>query len=395
MKKNINEKQQRFSFRKLSVGLVSAIVGSLFFIVSIATAQGVGAQSIQLAYVTEQELTEHEKNAIVYDVPRKVEKTDATYYLVYRPALSSSVCQTEDASTASSYHIETNQSITPLIQNSVEKAQASPHSLPKTGVFDNLLLGMAGIFTLVLAIKVIKKGKKELASVILLTATGASFLAPTSHAISSQILAKFNHAIEIAEGQSLPVPNDIEGYVYVGYLKESYNEQNNEVSEEKSEDKTLITEVPDNAPNHKLPEVKISEKIVTEDEDIPFETHEIENAALVEGETRVAQEGANGIQTITIQQTIVDGQVLKEEEISSEITKAAIPRVIEIGTKKSDETVVTEVPDSAPSHQVPSIEISEEIASHVESIPFETQEVYDANLAEGVRQTVQVGQAGQ
>ena len=87
MKKNINEKQQRFSFRKLSVGLVSAIVGSLFFIVSIATAQGVGAQSIQLAYVTEQELTEHEKNAIVYDVPRKVEKTDATYYLVYRPAL--------------------------------------------------------------------------------------------------------------------------------------------------------------------------------------------------------------------------------------------------------------------------------------------------------------------
>ena len=396
MKKNINEKQQRFSFRKLSVGLVSAIVGSLFFIVSIATAQGVGAQSIQLAYVTEQELTEHEKNAIVYDVPRKVEKTDATYYLVYRPALSSSVCQTEDASTASSSHIETNQSIiTPLVQNSVEKAQASPHSLPKTGVFDNLLLGMAGIFTLVLAIKVIKKGKKELASVILLTATGASFLAPTSHAISSQILAKFNHAIEIAEGQSLPVPNDIEGYVYVGYLKESYNEQNNEVSEEKSEDKTLITEVPDNAPNHKLPEVKISEKIVTEDEDIPFETHEIENAALVEGETRVAQEGANGIQTITIQQTIVDGQVLKEEEISSEITKAAIPRVIEIGTKKSDETVVTEVPDSAPSHQVPSIEISEEIASHVESIPFETQEVYDANLAEGVRQTVQVGQAGQ
>ncbi|HFR3539295.1 TPA: ZmpA/ZmpB/ZmpC family metallo-endopeptidase [Streptococcus suis] len=144
-----------------------------------------------------------------------------------------------------------------------------------------------------------------------------------------------------------------------------------------------------------LPTLPIETKNITKTKDIPFETHEIENAALVEGETRVAQEGANGIQTITIQQTIVDGQVLKEEEISSEITKAAIPRVIEIGTKKSDETVVTEVPDSAPTHQVPSIEISEEIASHVESIPFETQEVYDANLAEGVRQTVQVGQAGQ
>lgn len=491
MKKNINEKQQRFSFRKLSVGLVSATVASLFFMTSIATAQGVEAQSIQLTYVTEQELTDQEKNAIVYDVPGKVEKTDATYYLVYRPALPSTIWQTEDTSTASTdatstaspATIETSQPlIAPLVHNSIEKAQASQHSLPKTGVFDNLLLGMAGIFTLVLAVKVSKKGKKELASVILLTATGASFLAPTSHAISSQILAKFNHAIEIAEGQSLPVPNDIEGYVYVGYIKESKEEV------DQTAEVPVITEKPDTAPIHSLPEAKISEKFVTEDEDIPFEkvtiyssalmageqkvtqagqvgkqvieskqtyvngqlvnteklstkvisepveeitmigtkdsdmnlsnsidlptlpietkniaktkdipfeTHEIENAALVEGETRVAQEGANGIQTITIQQTIVDGQVLKEEEISSEITKAAIPRVIEIGTKKSDETVITEVPDSAPTHQVPSIEISEEIASHVESIPFETQEVYDANLAEGVRQTVQVGQAGQ
>lgn len=483
MKKNINEKQQRFSFRKLSVGLVSATVASLFFMTSIATAQGVGAQSIQLNYVTEQELTDQEKNAIVYDVPGKVEKTDATYYLVYRPALSSTIWQTEDDSTASSDLIETNQStITPLVQKSFEKAQASPHSLPKTGVFDNLLLGMAGIFTLVLAVKVSKKGKKELASVILLTATGASFLAPTSHAISSQILAKFNHAIEIAEGQSLPVPNEINGYVYVGYLKES------KVEVDQTAEVPVITEKPDTAPTHSLPEAKISEKFVTENEDIPFEkvtiyssalmageqkvtqvgqvgkqaieskqtyvngqlvkteklstkvvsepveeitiigtkdsdmnlsnsidlptlpietknitktkdipfeTHEIENATLVEGETRVVQEGANGVQTITIQQTIVDGQVLKEEEISSEITKAAIPRVIEIGTKKSDETVVTEVPDSAPTHRVPSIEISEENASHVESIPFETQEVYDANLAEGVRQTVQIGQVGQ
>lgn len=402
---------------------------------------------------------------------------------MYRPALPSTIWQTEDTSTVLPATIETSQPlIAPLVQNSIEKAQASQHSLPKTGVFDNLLLGMAGIFTLVLAVKVSKKGKKELASVILLTATGASFLAPTSHAISSQILAKFNHAIEIAEGQSLPVPNDIEGYVYVGYLKESKEEV------DQTAEAPVITEKPDTAPTHSLPEAKISEKFVTEDEDIPFEkvtiyssalmvgeqkvtqagqvgkqvieskqtyvngqlvkteklstkvisepveeitmigtkdsdmnlsnsidlptlpietknitktkdipfeTHEIENAALVEGETRVAQEGANGIQTITIQQTIVDGQVLKEEEVSSEITKAAIPRLIEIGTKKSDEKVITEVPDSAPTHQVPSIEISEEIASHVESIPFETQEVYDANLAEGVRQTVQVGQAGQ
>ncbi|NQP17992.1 YSIRK-type signal peptide-containing protein [Streptococcus suis] len=139
MKKNFNEKQQRFSFRKLSVGLVSATVASLFFMTSIATAQGVGAQSIQLTYVTEQELTDQEKNAIVYDVPGKVDKTDATYYLVYRPALPSTIWQTEDTSTVLPATIETSQPlIAPLVQNSIEKAQASQHSLPKTGVFDNL-----------------------------------------------------------------------------------------------------------------------------------------------------------------------------------------------------------------------------------------------------------------
>ncbi|HEM3703158.1 TPA: G5 domain-containing protein [Streptococcus suis] len=480
MKKNFNEKRQRFSLRKLSIGLVSATVASLFFMSSFVGASEVSAQSIQYTYVTEEELTSSEKSSIIYEQPGIVEKTDATYYLVYRPQLRDLHIPLVDS--------EENQSplnqtlLNSTISETAENSQNSPHTLPKTGVFENILLGMTGIFTLVLAVKVSKKGKKELASVILLTATGASFLAPSSHAISSQILAKFNHAIEISEGQTLPAPNEIEGYVYIGYIKESKEEVDH------SEETPFITEKPDTAPTKELPEAAITEEIVSETkdipfekvtvyssallvgeqkvtqvgqvgkqvveskqiyvngqlvkteklsskvlsepveevlmigtkdssmnlsntidlpelpietknisktEDIPFETHEIENASLAEGETRVAQEGANGVRTITIQQTIVDGQVLKEEEISSEITKAAIPKVVEIGTKKTEETTVTEVPDTAPSHQVPSIEISEEITSHVESIPFETQEVYDANLAAGVRQTVQVGQAGQ
>ncbi|HFI0107070.1 TPA: ZmpA/ZmpB/ZmpC family metallo-endopeptidase [Streptococcus suis] len=480
MKKNFNEKRQRFSLRKLSIGLVSATVASLFFMSSFVGASEVSAQSIQYTYVTEGELTSSEKASIIYEQPGIVEKTDATYYLVYRPQLQDLHIPLVES--------EENQSplnqtlLNSTISETAENSQNIPRTLPKTGVFENILLGMTGIFTLVLAVKVSKKGKKELASVILLTATGASFLAPTSHAISSQILAKFNHAIEVSEGQTLPAPNEIEGYVYIGYIKESKEEVDN------SGETPVITEKPDTAPTKELPEAAITEEIVSETkdipfekvtvyssallvgeqkvtqvgqvgkqvveskqiyvngqlvktetlstkvlsepveevlmigtkdssmnlsnsidkpelpietknisktEDIPFETHEIENASLAEGETRVAQEGANGVRTITIQQTIVDGQVLKEEEISSEITKAAIPKVVEIGTKKTEETIVTEVPDTAPSHQVPSIEISEEITSHVESIPFETQEVYDANLAAGVRQTVQVGQAGQ
>ncbi|NQJ22502.1 YSIRK-type signal peptide-containing protein [Streptococcus suis] len=480
MKMNFNEKRQRFSLRKLSIGLVSATVASLFFMSSFVGASEVSAQSIQYTYVTEEELTSSEKASIIYERPGIVEKTDATYYLVYRPQfqdLHIPLVESEEKQSPLNQTL-----LNSTISETAEKSQNSSHTLPKTGVFENILLGMTGIFTLVLAVKVSKKGKKELASVILLTATGASFLAPTSHAISSQILAKFNHAIEVSEGQTLPAPNEIEGYVYIGYIKESKEEVDN------SGETPVITEKPDTAPSKELPEASITEEIVSETkdipfekltvyssallvgeqkvtqvgqvgkqvveskqiyvngqlvkteklsakvlsepveevlmigtkdssmnlsnsidklelpietknisktEDIPFETHEIENASLAEGETRVAQEGVNGVRTITIQQTIVDGQVLKEEEISSEITQAAIPKVVEIGTKKTEETIVTEVPDTAPSHQVPSIEISEEITSHVESIPFETQEVYDANLAEGVRQTVQVGQAGQ
>ncbi|NQG28262.1 ZmpA/ZmpB/ZmpC family metallo-endopeptidase [Streptococcus suis] len=480
MKMNFNEKRQRFSLRKLSIGLVSATVASLFFMSSFVGASEVSAQSIQYTYVTEEELTSSEKASIIYEQPGIVEKTDATYYLVYRPQLQDlhiPLVESEEKQSPLNQTL-----LNSTISETAEKSQNSSHTLPKTGVFENILLGMTGIFTLVLAVKVSKKGKKEQASVILLTATGASFLAPTSHAISSQILAKFNHAIEVSEGQTLPAPNEIEGYVYIGYIKESKEAVDN------SEETPVITEKPDTAPSKELPEAAMTEEIVSETkdipfekvtvyssallvgeqkvtqvgqvgkqvveskqiyvngqlvkteklsakvlsepveevlmigtkdssmnlsnsidkpelpietknisktEDIPFETHEIENASLAEGETRVAQEGANGVRTITIQQTIVDGQVLKEEEISSEITKAAIPKVVEIGTKKTEETIVTEVPDTAPSHQVPSIEISEEITSHVESIPFETQEVYDANLAAGVRQTVQVGQAGQ
>ncbi|HFI0245437.1 TPA: ZmpA/ZmpB/ZmpC family metallo-endopeptidase [Streptococcus suis] len=480
MKKNFNEKRQRFSLRKLSIGLVSATVASLFFMSSFVGASEVSAQSIQYTYVTEGELTSSEKASIIYEQPGIVEKTDATYYLVYRPQLQDlhiPLVESEEKQSPLNQTL-----LNSTISETAENSQNSPHTLPKTGIFENILLGMTGIFTLVLAVKVSKKGKKELASVILLTATGASFLAPTSHAISSQILAKFNHAIEVSEGQTLPAPNEIEGYVYIGYIKESKEEVDN------SGETPVITEKPNTAPTKELPEAAMTEEIVSETkdipfekvtvyssallvgeqkvtqvgqvgkqvveskqiyvngqlvkteklsskvlsepveevlmigtkdssmnlsnsidkpelpietknisktEDIPFETHEIENASLAEGETRVAQEGVNGVRTITVLQTIVDGQVLKEEEISSEITKAAIPKVVEIGTKKTEETIVTEVPDTAPSHQVPSIEISEEITSHVESIPFETQEVYDANLAAGVRQTVQVGQAGQ
>ncbi|WP_105118456.1 ZmpA/ZmpB/ZmpC family metallo-endopeptidase [Streptococcus suis] len=378
MKKQFNEKQERFSLRKLSVGLVSATVASLFFATSIAAAPSVSAQSINYTYVTEQELTDAEKELIIRDLPGLAQATDANYYLVYRPVGASK------PSTA----VDTNSRL---------------EILPKTGVMETGVMALAGISLLVLAIKIGKKGKKELAGVILLAATGASFLAPTSSALTSHILAQFNHAVERSAGQALPAPAEIEGYVYVGYFKDSRAEEKLSTEAPKTPEKETVkdtteetvTEVPNTAPSHQVPTVEISEKIITKSEVLAFDTQIVENTALAEGTEKIVQEGQNGERTITIKQTFADGQLLKEEEVSSEISKTVTPKIIEIGTKKAEATIVTEVPQTAPTHELPAVAITEEVSSHTESISFETEEVYDDTLPEGTRQTAQAGQAGQ
>ncbi|MGQ7338462.1 ZmpA/ZmpB/ZmpC family metallo-endopeptidase [Streptococcus suis] len=375
LQKNFSEKQERFAFRKLSVGLVSATVASLFFAGSIAAAPSVSAQSINYTYVTEQELTDAEKELIIRDLPGLAQATDANYYLVYRPVGAS---QTTTG---------TNSKI-----------------LPKTGVLETGAMALAGLSLLVVAVKLGKKGKKELAGVIILAATGASFLAPTGSALTSHILAQFNHAVERSAGQALPAPAEIEGYVYVGYFKDSKaveelpaGEEKPVVSEKPTENgnQEIVTEVPNTAPSHELPAADITEKTLTKTEVIAFETQTVENPALAEGTEKIVQEGQNGERTITIKQTLVDGQVLKEEEISSEITKTATPKIIEVGTKKADDSAITVVPDTAPTHEVPALEVTEKVTSHTESIAFETEEVYDETLPDGTRFTVQAGQAGQ
>ncbi|HEM3488895.1 TPA: G5 domain-containing protein [Streptococcus suis] len=354
MKNIFGEKRQRFGFRKLSIGLVSAAVASLFFVSSVAAAPSASAQSINYSYVTEQELTDAEKELIIRDLPGLAQETDANYYLIYRPA-------TGTASTPST---------------------SSSQVLPNTGSVETGLLVAGGVSLLLLAVRFGKKGKKELAGVILLTATGASFLGPTSSALTSQILAQYNHAIEISAGQALPAPAEIDGYVYVGYLKDS------KAIEQPTSEEEKTAEFP-------ASEGIRTETIVNKTEAIPFEIQTVENPQLSEGTERVLQEGQDGERTVTIKQVHSKGQIISEEEISSTVTKTAVPKIVEVGTKQATDDIVTEVPDTAPSHELPTLQITEEVSTYTESIPFETQEVADDTLLEGTRQIVQEGKAGQ
>ncbi|HEM3517401.1 TPA: G5 domain-containing protein [Streptococcus suis] len=354
MKNIFGEKRQRFGFRKLSIGLVSAAVASLFFASSVVAAPSASAQSINYSYVTEQELTDAEKELIIRDLPGLAQETDANYYLIYRPA-------TGTASTPST---------------------STSQVLPNTGSVETGLLVAGGMSLLLLAVRFGKKGKKELAGVILLTATGASFLGPTSSALTSQILAQYNHAIEISVGQALPAPAEIDGYVYVGYLKDSKAIEQTTSEEEKT------AEFP-------ASEGIRTETIVNKTEAIPFEIQTVENPQLSEGTERVVQEGQDGERTVTIKQVHSKGQIISEEEISSTVTKTAVPKIVEVGTKQATDDIVTEVPDTAPSHELPTLQITEEVSTYTESIPFETQEVADDTLLEGTRQIVQEGKVGQ
>ncbi|HEM3544005.1 TPA: G5 domain-containing protein [Streptococcus suis] len=354
MKNIFGEKRQRFGFRKLSIGLVSAAVASLFFASSVAAAPSASAQSINYSYVTEQELTDAEKELIIRDLPGLAQETDANYYLIYRPA-------TGTASTPST---------------------STSQVLPNTGSVETGLLVAVGVSLLLLAVRFGKKGKKELAGVILLTATGASFFGPTSSALTSQILAQYNHAIEISAGQALPAPAEIDGYVYVGYLKDSKAIEQTTLEEEKT------AEFP-------ASEGIRTETIVNKTEVIPFEIQTVENPQLSAGTERVVQEGQDGERTVTIKQVHSKGQIISEEEISSTVTKTAVPKIVEVGTKQATDDIVAEVPDTAPSHELPTLQITEEVSTYTESIPFETQEVADDTLLEGTRQIVQEGKAGQ
>ncbi|HEM6576519.1 ZmpA/ZmpB/ZmpC family metallo-endopeptidase [Streptococcus suis] len=353
MKNIFGEKRQRFGFRKLSIGLVSAAVASLFFASSVAAAPSASAQSINYSYVTEQELTDAEKELIIRDLPGLAQEADANYYLIYRPA-------TGTASTPST---------------------STSQVLPNTGSVETGLLVAGGVSLLLLAVRFGKKGKKELAGVILLTATGASFLGPTSSALTSQILDRYNHAIEISAGQALPTPAEIDGYVYVGYLKDSKAIEQTTSEEEKT------AEFP-------VSEGIRTETIVNKTEAIPFEIQTVENPQLSEGTERVVQEGQDGDRTVTIKQVHSKGQIISEEEISSTVTKTAVPKIVEVGTKQATDDIVTEAPDTEPSYENSTNSLTEESVTHTEVFAFDVQEIYDVNLAEGSREVEQKGQDG-
>jgi uncharacterized protein YabE (DUF348 family) len=66
---------------------------------------------------------------------------------------------------------------------------------------------------------------------------------------------------------------------------------------------------------------------------VPNATERREDAALVEGQSRVAAAGSNGVVRRTFERTFVDGKLANSAEIASTTVAAPVTRVVVVGTK--------------------------------------------------------------
>ena len=408
MEKYFGEKQQRFSFRKLSVGLVSATISSLFFM-SVLGSSSVEAQEtkgVHYKYVTESELSSDEKKQLVYGIPTYVENDDETYYLVYK--LNS--------------------------QNQLGE-------LPNTGSKNDMQTLVAGASLAALGILIFAVSKKKVKNktvlhLVLVAGIGNGVLV-SAHALENNLLLNYNTDYELTSGEKLPLPKEISGYTYIGYIKEGkitseskvsnqeksvatpknqqkvdYNVTPNFVEnpskvqanqEEKPVSSTKTTEVqvvepplsteltnprkeekqPSNSQvqlsEHKNLETKKDEKISPKEKTgvntlnpqdevlsgqlnkpellyreetietkIDFQEEIQENPDLAEGTVRVKQEGKSGKKVEVVRIFSVNKEEVSREIVSTSTT-APVLRIVEKGTKKAQ--VMKEQPETGAEHK--------------------------------------------
>lgn len=90
MRKFLGEKHNKFSLRKLTIGVCSMTIGSFFMIPAVNgddnLIKAADNAVVHYKYVGENNLTDKEKELIKKELPNVVTSTEETYYLVFKPA---------------------------------------------------------------------------------------------------------------------------------------------------------------------------------------------------------------------------------------------------------------------------------------------------------------------
>ena len=365
MRKYLGEKYNKFSLRKLTVGVCSMTIGSFFLVSTVQPEDYVVKAAdnaiVHYKYVGEDNLTDKEKELIKKEVPSVVSSKEETYYLVFKPTKTTQL-----------------------------------NKLPNTGlnygVGSMLLGGMLGLVVVVVA-----KGKnksRKILSILLVTSLGATTLELPARAMEDLQLSVYNMDYNLKVGDKLPEISSIPGYSFVGFIKnEAETKKENEevkeqitsqqhnkkqpelkentdknVIENKQENKTIL-KISDKKEDKKVieninkkdekkvqgvntvnpqdevlagkltkPELLYSDKII----ETPLKYNQIieSNDQLPEGTTRIKQQGKEGKKTEVIRMFTVEGKEVSRELISTKIEEP-VSEIIEKGTKKAVSNVIT------------------------------------------------------
>ena len=378
MRKYLGEKYNKFSLRKLTVGVCSMTIGSFFLMSTVQPEDYVVKAAdnaiVHYKYVGEDNLTDKEKELIRKEVPNVVNNTEETYYLVFKPTKTTQL-----------------------------------NKLPNTGlnygVGSILLGGMLGL--LVVAVAKGKNKTRKILSILLVTSMGATTLELPVRAMEDLQLSVYNMDYNLKVGDKLPEISAIPGYSFVGFIKneaetkkiKEYGKENiisqqndkkqpelkeipnTNVIDKKQETKTTLTNT-DKKEDNKVLENKKEEKRVLgvntvnpQDEalvgkltkpellytdktvETPVKYNQIieNNSQLPEGTTRVKQQGKVGKKTEVIRVFTVEGKEVSRELISINI-KAPVSEIIEKGTKK----VVSSVTPKGEKLVKPAVEVKPE-----------------------------------
>ena len=365
MRKYLGEKYNKFSLRKLTVGVCSMTIGSFFLVSTVQPEDYVVKAAdnaiVHYKYVGEDNLTDKEKELIKKEVPSVVSSKEETYYLVFKPTKTTQL-----------------------------------NKLPNTGlnygVGSMLLGGMLGLVVVVVA-----KGKnksRKILSILLVTSLGATTLELPARAMEDLQLSVYNMDYNLKVGDKLPEISSIPGYSFVGFIKNEAEtkKENEEVKEQitsqqhnkkqpelkENTDKNIIENKQENKTTLKISDKKEDKKVIEninkkdekkvqgvntvnpQDEvlagkltkpellysdkiiETPLKYNQIieSNDQLPEGTTRIKQQGKEGKKTEVIRMFTVEGKEVSRELISTK-TEEPVSEIIEKGTKKAVSNVIT------------------------------------------------------
>ncbi|WP_180274977.1 ZmpA/ZmpB/ZmpC family metallo-endopeptidase [Streptococcus suis] len=379
MHKFFYEQRKAFSFRKLTIGLVSLCVGTslLFGIQSQeVSASTVSPSQIRFEYVLEAELSAEERQLIQSSLPAEL-KEEATYFVVYRP---------------------------------------SKKVLPATGELAGSGLAVLGLGFLVLAVSATKSKKARVLTMLYVTTSGLALPVLEVGAVQSSALAAYNQTLTIRPGDSLPDGKlRLDGYEFVGYFIEEKPEVKSQARDEKTslstsnqleEPKTSpetaevgkqistgeVSGKPDQASQPIVEQAdKAEETGQTEQADKAEETGQTEQADKTEqtGKAEESQDQADLPTESPVEETSPRPEVEKEvsvaestETVPAQPTEAAV-----------EEKLITTIPTEAPSHLLPTIDF--QVQDKVEETALEIPEAQiETNQLPLGQSRVEEGQAG-